>query len=148
MKSVLSYFVVIIAIFYWIFRVAVCLMASMGRDFVCEPYNNTLEIIILFLTIPGILLVMKRNVIGATLYFGMYAAYFGTILYENFNSMDSITMLLTALGVIIPFVAFCDVLIGSKGGYSQDKKTDWYYENKKYDREFDERADRNQYKIK
>ncbi len=153
MKSVVSYFITIIAVFYWIFRVVVCLMASMGREFICEPYNNTLEIVILFLTIPGILFVIRRNVIGATLYFGMYAAYFGTILYEDFlatqsfDLMNSTSMLFTALGVVIPFIAFCDVLIGSRGGYAKNKE-DWYYGKGNHEREYDERADRNQYKIK
>ena len=28
-----------------------------------------------------------------------------------------------------------------------DKKTDWFYKNEKFDRQFDERADRNEYKF-
>ena len=29
----------------------------------------------------------------------------------------------------------------------KDKKTDWFYKNEQFDRKFDERADRNEYKF-
>ena len=57
-------------------------------------------------------------------------------------------ILLTFVGVIVPFLTFIDVLVNRNrnlgGG---DKKSDWFYKNSAYDREFDERADRNQYKF-
>ena len=32
-------------------------------------------------------------------------------------------------------------------GSTRDKKTDWFYTNKDYDRKLDDRADKNQYKF-
>lgn len=158
MKSLFSYFITILAVIYWGFRVAVSLMYSMGEDFICQPLNANLEIAILFLTIPSIIFIIRRNFIAATLYFGMYAAYFGTILFNSLTGVtveqevltltDSTSILINALGVIIPFLVFCDIAIQKSRFHPKDRNTDWYYENEKYDREYDERADRNHYKIK
>lgn len=158
MKSLFSYLITISAVIYWIFRVVVSLMYSMGKEFMCQPLDPTIEIAILFLTIPSIIFIIRRNTIVATLYFGMYAAYFGTILYNSLTGMsaetetfafsDATSIFITALGVIIPFLVLCDIFIQKTSYKPSDKNTDWYYANDKYDREFDERSDRNQYKIK
>ena len=62
--------------------------------------------------------------------------------------MDSYLSLLIALvGVIIPLAAFFDVLLDkNRKANPIDKQTDWFYKNKDFDREVDERADRNQYR--
>lgn len=158
MKSLFSYLITFMAVIYWIFRVIVSLMYSMGKEFLCQPLDPTIEIFILFLTIPSIIFVIRRNVIAATLYFGMYAAYFGTILFNSLIGMpaeqetlsynDFTSIAFSALGILIPFLVFADVVIQKCRFQPTDKNTDWYYENDKYDREFDERADRNQYKIR
>lgn len=158
MKSLFSYLITFVAVIYWLFRVVVSLMYSMGHEFICEPLDPTLEIIILFLTIPSIIFIIRRNIIAATLYFGMYAAYFGSIVFNSLTGMpaetetlafaDTTSIFISALGVIIPFLVFCDIAIQKSKFHPTDKQTDWYYENEKYDRQYDERADRNQYKIK
>ena len=158
MKSLFSYLITIIAVIYWIFRIIVSLMFAMGKEFICQPLDANLEIIILFLTIPSIIFIIRRNLIAATLYFGMYAAYFATILWNSLTGMpaeaetlafsDVPSVFATALGVVIPLLVFLDVLIQKSRFHPADRNTDWYYENQKYDREYDERADRNQYKIK
>lgn len=158
MKSLFSYLIVIVAVMYWIFRVIVSLFFSMKIDFICQPLNPTIEIAILFLTIPCIIFIIRRNLIATTLYFGMYAAYFGTILYNSLTNVsaeteslvftDATSIMISALGVIIPFLVFADVVIQKSRFHAPDRNLDWYYENEKYDRQFDERADRNQYKIK
>lgn len=158
MKSLFSYLITIMAVFYWIFRVIVSLMYSIGHEFICQPLDVNLEILILFLTIPSIIFIIRRNLIAATLYFGMYAAYFGTIVFNSLTGMstetetlvltDTTSIFISALGVIIPFLVFCDIAIQKSRFKPRENQTDWYYENEKYDRQFDERADRNHYKIK
>lgn len=158
MKSLFSYLIVILAIIYWGFRVVVSLLYAMGQEFICQPLNANIEIAILFLTIPSIIFIFRRNVVAATLYFGMYAAYFGTILYNSFGNVsaeteslvltDATSIMISALGIVIPFLVFADIILQKSRFHSADRDTDWYYENEKYDRKFDERADRNQYKIK
>lgn len=158
MKSLFSYLIVIMSIVYWGFRVVVSLLYAMGQEFICQPWNANLEIGILFLTIPSIIFIIRRNVVAATLYFGMYAAYFGTVLFESFGNVsaeaeslvltDSTSILISALGIVIPFLVFADIILQKSRFHAADRDTDWYYENEKYDRKFDGRADRNQYKIK
>ena len=51
-------------------------------------------------------------------------------------------------GVLIPLFTFLDILLNKhRGNFGADKKTKWFYTDEKYDREFDERADRNQYRL-
>lgn len=158
MKSLSSYLLVFAAIIYWGFRVIVSLMYSMGKEFICRPLDPNIEIAILFLTVPSIIFIIRRNFVAATLYFGMYAAYFGTILYNSLTGMPAVaetfafadlpSIFATALGVIIPLLVFLDVVIQKSNITPQSVKNDWYYGDDKYDRKFDEREDRNQYKIK
>lgn len=158
MKSLFSYLITILAVIYWMFRVIVSLMYSMGKEFICQPLDPNIEIGILFLTIPSIIFIIRRNVIAATLYFGMYAAYFGTILFNSLTGMPAeqetlafsnfTSIFVTALGVVIPFLVFADVAIQKSSFHPVDKNTEWYYNNEKYERKYDDRADTNHYKIK
>lgn len=158
MKKLSSYLITIMAVMYWIFRIAVSLTYAMEVDFICRPLDPNVEILILFLTVPCFLFIVRRNLLWTTLYFCMYAAYFGTILFNSLTGMpaeaetwafaDLPSIVATGVGVLIPFLVLCDVAIGKSRFEPKDRDTDWYYGNKKYDREFDERADRNQYKIK
>lgn len=158
MKSLFSYLITFFAILYWIFRVIVSLMYATGTEFICQPLNPGLEILILFLTIPSIIFIIRRNLVVATLYFAMYAAYFGTILYNTLSGVlggegavsfdDTTAILFTALGVLIPFLVFLDIFIQRNRFSPSDRNTDWFYNNEQFDRKIDERADKNQYKIK
>lgn len=153
-----SYLLTTLGIMFWIFRGFVAALESMEMEFICTTLNLQLEIIILFATLPCMLLVIKRNLVGATLYFGIYGAYFGTALYNSFMGMNgeegltisnSISLFSAVLGIIIPLFTFLDILLNRyRKNVGLDKKTEWYYNNEKFDREFDERADRNQYKIR
>jgi len=141
---------------FWFFRVIVTLLYQLDREFFATPINVTFEIIVLFSTLPCILLVIKRNIVGAAAYLGIYATYFGTTLYEaiigaqatGLNIANSANMLCTIIGVIIPTLTFLDILFNKNRSMGKDnKKGDWFYKNENFDREFDERADRNQYRI-
>ena len=158
MKSMFSYLITFFAVLYWAFRVVVSLMYSMGKDFICVPLNSNLEILILFLTIPSIIFIIRRNLVAATLYFAMYAAYFGTILYNSLTETlgtdmsmsinDTTSLLFTAIGVVIPFLVFLDIFIQRNRFNPTDRNTDWFYNNEQFDIKMDDRADTNQYKIK
>ena len=120
------------------------------------PLNETLEIIVLFATLPCLLLVIKRNIVGAAAYLGIYGAYFGTALYNQIMGIqiDGLTIanasdtLILVAGILIALFTFLDILLNKhRGNFGADAKTKWFYSNDKYDREFDERADRNQYKF-
>ena len=156
--EVLSYLLTFLGVLFWFFRAIATLMFQLEEDFFAKPINVNVEIGVLFLTLPCLILVLKRNIVGAAAYLGIYATYFGTVLYNafmnaqevGFNVINSADMLCTFMGVVIPLLTFFDILFNrnrNAGGGLATKKSDWFYKNKAYDREFDERADRNQYKF-
>ncbi len=157
MISLFSYLLTFIGVLFWVFRVLVTLFYQLEIEFFAIPLNVETEILVLFLTVPCLLLVIKRNIIGAAAYLALYGYYFGTSLYNSITSLQEngislvsgSDVILLCIGVIIPLLTFCDILINkNRIGFHGDKKTDWFYNNKDFDRQFDERADRNQYKIR
>ena len=51
------------------------------------------------------------------------------------------------IGIILPLLIVIDTLLDkNRKAHPVDKQTDWFYKNKDFDREVDERADRNQYR--
>ena len=157
--SILSFMITILGILFWIFRFIVCLAVTLEIEFICEPLNTGLEIGVLFATIPCFVFVLKRNIIGAASYMALYVSYFGTALYNTINQVNpeqglnvanQVDMICSIVGIAITVLTFIDILFNKhrKAIVGGHKKTDWYYNESKYDRQFDERADRNQYKIK
>lgn len=144
-----SFFLKICAVLFWIFRIGVCAMATMKNEFFCIPYNMPIEIFIIFATAPFIVGIQRKSSIGAVAYFATYIVYYGTAFYDAFMEGNNIEMLSNVLGVILPIFIFCDVIFARQlYGEMEMRSSNWYFENQKYDRKFDERADRNQYKIK
>ena len=51
------------------------------------------------------------------------------------------------IGLALPLAALFDVLLDkNRKAHPTDKKTDWFYKNAEFDREIDERADKNNYR--
>ena len=155
--TLFSYLLTILGIFYWIFRAIITAMYTSGVNFVVQPLNVGFEIALVFATIPCMIFVLKRNVIGAACYMAIYVSYFGTAIYNSMNSIadsngltvaDSAELMLAIVGVVIPMLTFVDIWLNKhrKSVFAGKKSTDWYYNTDKYDRQYDERADRNQYK--
>ena len=156
MTSLFSYLLTFFGIVFWLFRAVATLLYQLEYEFFAQPINTNAEIAVLFATLPCMILVVKRNIIGAAAYLGLYVAYFGTALYEaimaaqatGLNLVNSSNMMLIVVGVLIPFLTFLDILFNKHRTIGNGtKKGDWFYKNEAFDREFDERADRNQYKI-
>ena len=114
MTSLLSYLLTFFGIVFWLFRAVVTLLYQLEYDFFAQPINTTAEIALLFATLPCMILVVKRNIVGAAAYLGLYVAYFGTALYEaiiaaqgtGLNIVNSTNMMLIVVGVLIPFLTF------------------------------------------
>ncbi len=159
MTSLFSYLITIFGVLFWFFRILVAYFATSGGDFICQPLNTQFEIIVLFLTVPCFVLVFKRSLVGATFYAGLYAAYFGTAIYNTINNftvtesgigmVTGVNLIASIAGVVIPLLTFLDILFNkNRLSVSKDNESSFFYKNEKYDRKFDERADRNQYKIR
>ena len=155
MISLFSYLITFFGALFWVFRVIVALLYQLDIEFFAEPLNLNTEILVLFLTIPCFLLVLRRNIIGAAAYLALYFSYFGTALYNiimqlpntGLTLVNSSDILLLSVGLLIPLLTFLDIMVNkNRVGFHGDKKTDWFYTNKAYDRQFDERADKNQYR--
>lgn len=155
MTSLFSYLLTFLAIMFWMFRAIVTVLYQLDREFFATPLDTTFEIALLFATLPCLILVVKRNIVGAAAYLGLYATYFGTALYEyftagatSFDFSSAGNLIFTIVGVVLPLLIFLDVLLNKNRNLgSGNKKADWFYKNEDYDREFDERADRNQYRL-
>lgn len=156
MKNLSSWLICFFMIMYWAFRVVVAITGSMGVDFVVKPIDNNIEIILLFVVLICIPFIFKRKLIGAIIYLLLYGYYFGRGLYTNVMqmindetlSMDVYTnMFFSLIAVAIPIFALFDILLDKNRQKNPvDKKTDWFYKNKDYDRKLDERADKNNYR--
>lgn len=149
MVGMLSYLISFLGVLFWGFRIVVVFCASMDIDIGFQPININLEIGLLFLSIPCFALILKRHLGGAFAYFVLFTAYFGNDLYNCLvNGIGGTqTILIDALGVILPLLSLIDIGINKdRMGTSEDKKTVWFYGNKDFDRKFDERADRNNYR--
>ncbi len=154
MNALISFLLLFFAIIFWGFRVIVCLMNSMQLEFFAVPYNSGFEIAMLFVSVLCFVLIVKRNLIGATIYLGLAFAYFGSSLYERFvagadlSIISGSEVLLEVIGILIPLCIFFDILFNkNKFNFAEARKTEWYYGNDKFDRQYDERADRNHYKM-
>ena len=161
MKNFSTWLIVMFMSMFWAFRIIVAVTYELGADFGgIEPLNQTLEIILLFVVLACMLLIIKRKMVGALIYLLGYGMYFGT------NVMTGITTLITVnsdmnmsnagmylntfialIGIIIPVAVLFDLLLDkNRKANPKDKKTDWFYKNEQFDREMDDRADKNNYR--
>ena len=156
MKSFSTWLIVAFSILFLILRVTGILMVQTGNEFMIIPMDLNYEIILCFVAFICILFLIKRKLIGAFVYLIAYGAYFGTDLFQKVMllingevlTMENYTSMFFALvGVAIPLAAVFDLLMDkNRKAHPVHKKTDWYYKNEKYDRQFDERADKNNYR--
>ena len=162
MKNFSTWLIALFIIMFWIFRAIVALCTQYSIDMLgLEAYNFTYEVIIAFATIPCIVLIIKRVMVGSLLYLVIYGAYFGEHFVSNIipiiqgqaslNNSLTMNLLSDTIAIILALFAVMDMLAdkGRKANPS-DGKTDWYFKNQKYDEELkakDKREDKNEYKF-
>lgn len=156
MKNLSSWLITFFIIMFWAFRVIVALMGSMGNEFIVAPIDNNIEIILLFVVLLVIPFIFKRKLLAAIIYLLAYGWYFGrglltnTILMINGETLSSTAyfeMFISLIAVALPIAATLDILLDkSRMKNPVNKETDWFYKNKQYDRQLDERADKNNYR--
>lgn len=155
MKTLANWLLVIFMFMYWVFRLVVTYMEATGRTFVTTPINTNVEIALLFITVICMALVLKRKSIGGIIYVVCYIGYFGVDLFNQLKPMltnhsfdmdAGMGMFFSAIGVILALAVMID-LLSDHLKHPEDKKTEWFYENKQFDRKMDDRADKNNYKL-
>lgn len=159
MKNLSTWLLVMFMIMFWIFRIVVAFAYEVNMDFGgIVPINQTMEIILLFVVLLCLILIVKRKIIGALIYLLAYGMYFGTTLVEGVKSLIDVTnnvvnptyylnTFIALIGIIIPLAILFDLLLDkNRKANPKDGKTDWFYNNKDYDRNLDDRADKNNYR--
>lgn len=156
MVSLFGYLMIFLAWILWMVRVAVCFCYSVGIELGIEPLHEIYEIVILFVTLFLLVLASKRNIFGALFLFSINAFFFGKeimellpLLNEQASISNYIQLFICICEIIIPLCIFLSILNGKDRKVEEkiDKKTDWFFNNKNYNRIHDERADENQYKF-
>ena len=159
MKNFSTILLVMFVAMFWVFRLIVAFMYEIGQDLGgIVPYNQQMEIILLFVVLLCMILIVKRKIIGALIYLVAYGIYFGTNLISSFGTMANpgeglidVTIYLNGfialVGIALPIAVLLDLLLDkNRKAHPKDEKTDWFYKNKDYDRKLDERADKNNYR--
>lgn len=147
----------IFAVFFWMFRVTLALVSQAGFDLIgIVPANLTIEIILIFFTLVCLILIAKGKLIGPILYVLSYGYYFGLDLFSRLSTIGQAGMALeditnivaSALGILLSVLLLIDAItIKAKKGKTKNQQADWFFDNEQFDRKFDERADRNEYKF-
>ncbi len=158
MKSLSSWLLVMFMFMFWVFRVVVAFQAQYERDFGgFIAFNFTIEVILLFVVILCMILVLRRQLLGGILYMVAYGYYFGGYILNNALPMvlegEALPMsilqntMVAAVALVIAICVLFDLIVARvRRRDPKDKKTDWFFQNEQYDRKYDERADRNQYR--
>ena len=162
MSNFSTWMLAIFMVMFWLFRAIVALCTQYSIDLLgIVSYNFNVEVLIAFITIPCIILVVKRKLVGSLLYLLIYGIYYGEHVFNNIvpliegNStltIDlSMNLISDVIAILLAFFVLIDMLV-DKGRKANpiDRKTDWYFKNEKYDEELkarDQREDKNEYKF-
>ncbi len=161
MKNLSTWMLVMFMAMFWALRIIVAFTYEMGTDFGgIQPFNQTMEIVLLFVVLVCMILIIKRKIIGALIYLLTYGMYFGTNLFAGITtivagnievSLSGMTFYLNTLislvGIILPVAIVFDLLLDkNRKANPKDKKTDWFYNNEQFDRKVDDRVDKNNYR--
>lgn len=151
MKNLTTYLFVMFMIMFWVFRIIVTLCYNLGVDFIIAPMDANFEVILIFLTFISLILIVKRSMLGGLIYLAGNGLYFGTGIYNVITQPAGINyadIFFDFLGILIPILIIFDLLLDhNRKEHPVDKKTDWFFKNKEFDRQLDERADKNHYKF-
>lgn len=151
MKSVGDFLCGIFMTMFWIFRLVVTALSYLQIEFPFVSVNTNAEILLLFLTLICIICVFKRVTIGGIIYLIANCAYYGPDLFKRIQ--EGITpdtmgnVIVDFIAIILAAAVILNIIISKTKKESNKKDTDWFYQGEKYDRELDERADKNNYRI-
>lgn len=155
MKNFSSWLIAIFAFMFWGFRLIGTVLYSVGNEFMFVPSNMTMEVALLFITFICICFMIKRRLLAAIIYLVAHFMYYGPVFIEHFIGLLDKTLpmdlymstLFELFALALALAAVFDVLLDkNRKAHPTDKKTDWFYTNKDYDRKLDERADKNNYR--
>ena len=155
MRTMSNYLIIMLSIMLFIFRLIVVFTTTMGIEFAVTSLNVNLEIGLLFVMLICIILISRNKLSGAVILTVSSIAYYGADILQKFNyvsqnnvSIDvAMELIISVVCVIIPIFAFFIIAFAKEQEKRPvDKKTDFFYKTDRYDRKYDERADKNNYR--
>lgn len=155
MRTMANYLIIMLTVVLFIFRLIVVITATMGIEFMIQPINVNYELALLFIMIICIILMSKNKLSGAVILSIASIAYYGPTLLGQITGLSTGVNINSALEavvslacVIIPIFAFFIIAFAKEQEKRPvDKKTDFFYKGDTYDRKYDDRADKNNYRI-
>lgn len=155
MQKFSTWMILLMDIIFWLLRVVVAYTYAMGIEFMIVPMDLYTEIAVIFISLLAFILIAKRKFLGAIIYIIAHFGYFGATLWNNVMQMstksgmvnDYITVFISFIGILLPIFTLLDLLLDkNRQLHPTDKKTDWFYTNKQFDRDKDDREDKNNYR--
>lgn len=155
MRTMSNYLIIMFSVMLFIFRLIVVFTAVLGIEFMVQPISIPYEMVLLFIMIISIILMSKNKLSGAIILLVASIVYYGPSLLEVLKYMSSnpitqeiaIQVLVSIVCILIPVFAFFIIALAKEQEKRPvDKKTDFFYKTDAYDRQYDERADKNNYR--
>ena len=156
MRTMANYLIIIFSVMLFIFRLAVLFTAMLDIEFIVEPIDIKQEIAVLFVMIISIILMSRNKLSGPILLIVASGVYYGPSLISQITYMSSnaisvdyaVQIFISVICIIIPVFAFFIIAFAKEQEKRPvDKKTDFFYKNEAYDRQLEERTDKNNYRI-
>lgn len=156
MKSFEYYLIISFSALLFIFRLIVVITTVLGVKFSVISLNVGFELILLVLMLLSIILMVKTKLTGATIFLVGSLVYYVPDLINSFRNLSAVTstmegsiqLISSIISLLIPIFAFFIILLAKKQQISPvNKKTDFFYKGDQYDRKYDDRADKNNYRI-
>lgn len=154
-KTMSHYLIIMFMVMLLLFRFIVLFTTVLGIDFPVVASNEKIEIVMLLVTLVCIILFTKTKLSGGIIYLVSSLIYYGPeflkLLPTALNGTVSIDMAINVLfllvELVIPIFAIFILLYDKKQEINPvDKKTDFFYKGDQYDRKYDDRADKNNYR--
>lgn len=154
-KTMAHYLIIMFMVMLLIFRFIVLFTTVLGIDFPVVSSNESLEIGMLLISLVSIILFTKTKLLGAVIYLVSSFLYYGPEFIKVLPSaisgtvtMDlAIQALVLIIELVIPIFALFILIYDKKQEKNPvDKKTDFFYKGDQYDRKYDDRADKNNYR--
>ena len=153
MQKFSTWMILSFAIIFWLLRIFTTYCAAMGDEFMATPLEFKTEVSLLFIALLAFILIAKRKWLGAIIYAVAYELYFGIDVISNITKMDTLelngytNLFFSFIGMILPIFVIIDLALDkNRKAHPKDKKTDWFYQDEKFDRNMDDRADKNNYR--
>lgn len=155
MRTMSHYLIIMLSVILFIFRLIVVFTTVLGIEFAVQSINVNYEMIFLVIMLISIILMTKSKLSGAIIFLISSIAYYGPtllnqLIYLSNNTISieaAMQIVISLICVIIPIFAFFIIAFAKQQERKPvDKKTDFFYKNEAYDRKYDERADKNNYR--